>query len=1767
MSLMTKAHLVVVLLGIAACDGGPRPGLDGGVGGDLGVSTALVGPAGGTFMLLGGRIKLEVPPGALSSDVLVTARKSTNHPSSSLLVDNTAFELLPAGAVFQKAVTLSIAYQEADLPKGSLAAGLTMNVVAGGDWWPVKGGGVKPEAKLVWAKIKGTGTYGVMANASSGLDGGVTTDGATVADGGPADAPDGPAPGDGGAADVSDGPAPDMPLDAAPADAPAADMPSSDAPAPDAPAPDVSQPDLMMPDAGGPDLLQPDAAMPDGSLLPPATGCLSGDGVCPFACSPTQDSDCAPVALGAGSHQSCYVAASGGVLCWGNNKWNSSGILGIGTVGGEWPRPIPTLMKIGVKQVAPGYYRTYALTKAGAVWYWNDTPKPVPGLSSGVKAISANYNYRCAISDAGEALCWGGNFNGQLGTGDKTYHAKPNPVLGLSYGVTTIATGRNHACALQAGVVKCWGTNIYMQLGLPASTTESFVPSPAKGIGSGVTSLATGNGFTCVVQGGVGKCWGHHLYQGAGASAPSSVAAPVKGSLAGVQLASVHGRQGTVCALTKTKELHCWGQNMYGQVGDGTTTDCALPKLIMKGVDEVAVGELHTCARSGHQIHCWGKGAKGQLGNGKLDFEPRPVAPAALKGMKQVGLGSYHGCGLTSVGGVKCWGTNHYGQLGTGDLKSSLIPRNAKVLTSSVTGLAVGHWHTCAVHAGSVKCWGGKVNKAPITTAKVVSGFAGAVSKLAASRERSCAVAGGLMSCWNSDKFTANKGATKASDVALGWSSDSAPYGDHTCNITSPIGQVLCWGSNGAGQRGTGGASGSAVVGMYYSATYVWAGYQRSCAMRGGRLYCWGAKYLGDGKDTGSNKPVEVKLPAPPPGVSHAAMGKEHTCAIRANALYCWGRNDRGQLGDGTQKDRTTPTIVSGMTSHVSSVTAGPHSTCVVHKGIVKCWGDNKSGQLGLGYSDSWPSPQKVVWPAKELCKIDGKYYHKGEQATGGCAICDPNTNLTAWTVSGNACVVKGVCCKSGAVSPDKCGTCDPTKDKTGWSPTPGLCKINGVCHAKGAKHSGGCAECDPSVSAASWTVKGSACLIDNTCKTTGAMNSATCGSCAPTKNRYGWTMNHCRIDGSCVAHGKKNTGGCAECDVSTSTTSWTVNGNACLIHGVCQKAGDKLAAICSSCEPSKDKYAWTLAPGKCLIGGACVSKGALHPGKCAVCEPATSTSSWTVKGSACLVGDTCRKAGDKGPGGCTSCQPGVNKHAYTLLSGHCTIDGACHKSGDKHTQGCGTCNPSISTSYWTPAGNNCVIDGNCRKDGDKQAGCGVCDTAASKTQWTVSGDKCLIGSQCMGNGAKEPGGCGVCDPTSSKTSWSLPKGCKATHAWSRTMASFYEAHDVAVDSKGNVYVAGNYDTRAFLTSYTPSGVVRWRIRSTPVGYGIAVGLDVAVDGEDNIYLAGTFTKVINFGGSTLSCAGPDLFLASFDASGKHRWSKRPAFGQIGQKPAMAVDHKGNIFLTGSFTSKIYFDKVWLQKVGKNFVDVFVVSYDANGKHRWSNSFGNTHADVGTAVAVDRAGNSYFGGYYEDSIDFGGGALISNGKKPSSPNAYLVSFDAKGAHRWSRSFGAAWGYVYGVATDASANVYITGFLSGPESFGGTTSISSGAFLVGFTGYGAHRWTRSFAAKTGRRVATDGQGNVYLSGDLYGSADFGGGTLSANDGLFIASYSPGGLYRWSRAHSRVGIRGLSVDGPGNVVAAAQLLSSTDLGGGQLHKSSYNNVKSALLKLTP
>ncbi len=351
-------------------------------------------------------------------------------------------------------------------------------------------------------------------------------------------------------------------------------------------------------------------------------------------------------------------------------------------------------------------------------------------------------------------------------------------------------------------------------------------------------------------------------------------------------------------------------------------------------VEAIDAGNVHTCALTSYgAVVCWGANMVGQLGDGSTTRRLTAVDVTGLaSGAAAVSIFRDHTCGLTDEGGVKCWGWNTSGQLGDGTIVDRSIPVDVEGLASGVRAVSAGGNHTCALmEPGTVTCWGlnasgqlGTGDEVNASTPVDVDGLSGEASSLSAGGNHTCALlAGGGAVCWGEnangqvgDGTTADRPDPVAvTGLPMGNRAVSAGS-NHTCAILS-TGGVRCWGDNSSGQLGDGTTERRTtpvqVQGLATGVAAISAGFDHTCALlTGGEIKCWGSNAYGQlGDATTESIEVPVNVVGLIFATTSISAGNYHTCAVVGGGAMCWGYNASGQIGDGTTQDRTTPVYVS----------------------------------------------------------------------------------------------------------------------------------------------------------------------------------------------------------------------------------------------------------------------------------------------------------------------------------------------------------------------------------------------------------------------------------------------------------------------------------------------------------------------------------------------------------------------------------------------------------------------------------------------------------------------------------------------------------------------------------------------------------------------------------------------------------------------------------------------------------------------------------------
>ena len=628
--------------------------------------------------------------------------------------------------------------------------------------------------------------------------------------------------------------------------------------------------------------------------------CSAIDEDCDGTTNEDSDDDCATgtCAMGCAAEEALALAddtgcaiGTGGAYCWGNqdDKFSGEGNA-IGTSGPD----------IAV------------------------TPMLVNG-TTGADNVSVDPldNNACARLADGRVLCWGVNFNGELGTGDDTARAGATQIPGLGNGSQVVA-GQGLACArTDEGRVWCWGLRSEGRLGIGVPADSTGIAAPTELDLVGIVELANGGRTTCArAYDGQVSCWGG-AYAGDGSI--GAVTSPIPITLPGpaVRLRG-GGYQGSDATLAMCAQVgsdwYCWGANEAG-VGDGTTTPRALPRRV------TAFGTTPTTMAPHWNIQC----------------------------------------ALESGGAVSCIGVESDARLGTPFESNDSITTAVPIDVTGATDVVCGGGLCCAELSDRYRCWG--IPASPIhgdgllrdgTTPEPLADLS-AVTKVVVAPDGGCALAGGELRCWGGgDDGRLGNGRTEDAWMPVSVSlpttvSDFDVFMERGCAVLDD-GAVYCWGRGAPGDGSASGEAGPRLVDATAmgTATTVATGCSQSCALdAAGAAWCWG------NDDCGGTDPLcmggACLTPALVPGghaFSSLSVGFDHACGIDGSGdVWCWGSNFYGELGSGSAGGSVTTPVQMMGASGIDEVALGQGFGCVRDGGRVRCIGSGSDGELGDGAS------------------------------------------------------------------------------------------------------------------------------------------------------------------------------------------------------------------------------------------------------------------------------------------------------------------------------------------------------------------------------------------------------------------------------------------------------------------------------------------------------------------------------------------------------------------------------------------------------------------------------------------------------------------------------------------------------------------------------------------------------------------------------------------------------------------------------------------------
>ncbi|MHA7199128.1 putative Ig domain-containing protein, partial [Arthrobacter alkaliphilus] len=384
----------------------------------------------------------------------------------------------------------------------------------------------------------------------------------------------------------------------------------------------------------------------------------------------------------------------GTVWAWGQNTY---GQLGNGTTTNS-STAVQVASLTGVTAITATVYNAYALLQDGTVRAWgfnsygqlgngttidSSTPVQVAGIT-GATAITAHSFTAYALLQDGTVRAWGDNSYGELGNGTTTNSSTPVQVTGIT-GATAITAYEYKAYAvLQDGTVRAWGDNSYGELG-NGTTTNSSTPVQVTGLTGATAVTASYFNAYAVLQDGTVRAWGQNTSGQLGNGTTTNSNTPVQ--VTGITGATaITARGSTAYALLRDGTVRAWGDNGYGQFGNGTSANTSLSPVQVTGLTgatAITANNFNAYAvLQDGSVWAWGDNSYGELGNGTTTNSSTPIqvsglTAAALVPLAEYGNGTVYA--LLTDGTVRAWGDNYYGQLGNGTTTPSSTPVQVRV--------------------------------------------------------------------------------------------------------------------------------------------------------------------------------------------------------------------------------------------------------------------------------------------------------------------------------------------------------------------------------------------------------------------------------------------------------------------------------------------------------------------------------------------------------------------------------------------------------------------------------------------------------------------------------------------------------------------------------------------------------------------------------------------------------------------------------------------------------------------------------------------------------------------------------------------------------------------------------------------------------------------------------------------------------------------------------------------------------------------------------
>lgn len=426
------------------------------------------------------------------------------------------------------------------------------------------------------------------------------------------------------------------------------------------------------------------------------------------------------------------------------------------------------------------------------------------------------------------------------------------------------------------------------------------------------------------------------------------------------------------CAIDKdtaipahTDTAWCWGSNVNGQLGDGTTTNSYEPVKVLSTQKFKALGNgtsFGMCAlNTSDKAYCWGSNSNGQLGSSNVGkYITTPTAVPGARSYSQLVQSATTTCGIETPSQlIFCWGENN------GDAVKTSSSSPVQVASANqFVKMSMDRTTACALDSTSrILCWSTNgLGQVGVTLASADSAADNFTITTAGFRQNSPTIVPA-----GQDKH--EDGSLVPEDLGTGWV-DIAISNEERDDLKSVVcalkttGVAWCWGANKTGQLGNGSmvdtdvpvqVAGGKIFSKLAVAPENVCGIQKTT----NKMFCWGANeygQIGDGSTNVTPLPIAIDPETSYKTIQTATGNKKWFCGITTtDAVKCWGRNSFGQMYTGGTSSVTTPKLIQNITP-ATEISLGDHFACMLDAAAVgSCWGRNSMGQAGAGFRSPVP--------------------------------------------------------------------------------------------------------------------------------------------------------------------------------------------------------------------------------------------------------------------------------------------------------------------------------------------------------------------------------------------------------------------------------------------------------------------------------------------------------------------------------------------------------------------------------------------------------------------------------------------------------------------------------------------------------------------------------------------------------------------------------------------------------------------------------------------